>query len=216
MMRENSGRENRTDLRRRQVLGALGLLPGAGFAGCTAVSDRVCRDVPYMDRVCEDGEGGYTPDEQDVISAATTAHVEYRQQTEPVNRSTRTLRDGIDARQTDGNETASVIAEPADNNNGDRIVVTPPESANLDRVMLTLVAFWGSPIDETLVTTSVFDREVTFIGGEGQGLVVAAGTTDIPDEGNSVLAVRAQNVDDARELATTFESGIGRNTIPPG
>lgn len=187
---------------RREVIGVGGLTAVAGFAFHDDLREFFEDDTP-----AEDAEAS-SPEDENVIDDAVEAHIEYREEiTSPRPRASFSY-DGIDIRETNHGESVELIAAPASSGRGDRIVLTPPESVAIDEVARTFLAYWGTPLEEEFATARVFDREITFVGGDGNEIAAAAATVSVPDRGESVLAVRGESTELARELAETFEAGI--------
>lgn len=175
------------------------LLVASGIAAITGYAFR--DDIRTLFH--SDSETGSTADDA-VIDRAVAAHIEYRRNISPSVQRADFTYGRIDRHDTQENESAELIAESTSNNRGDRLVMILPESASAESMLQNFVAYWGASPDNRFAYTTIDDTEVTFLGGAGSGIAVAAATVSFPAN-EAILAVRATSLDIAQELVTTFE-----------
>lgn len=186
---------------RREVLSALGLTATTSIAGCSTIRSYLSTGANSTDSP--------TPRETPSGSAvddAVSAYNQYATEQNSVPDNATFEYDPIEATFEEEDRSLTVTAAPATDSEGDRVMLTPTgTSESLSRTGAVLRSSWGTPANQELTTTDIYDQSVQFMGGDGATVAAATGVAQIPDRGESLLIVRAGDVEGLQQLAQTFD-----------
>lgn len=201
------GNHRVANVNRRELLTAVNITAAVALAGCAQVGDLLPEDGNNDDN---DENPENTADVG--INDALAAHIEYRENTVIPSTATGLKYEALHIEEERNGDIVQLTAEPTSDQTGDRILILLPATESVDEVALTFVARWGAPVDEDLRTTTLFDRDITFTGGSGHDIAVAAGTETIDEDTAAIFAVRGESVADIESLIEDFDEHISDPT----
>lgn len=196
-------------VRRRVLLATVGTASLAGLAGCTSLGNRLCGTGVVPDQLCESEETPTSRDEE-LLQDAMTAHAEYREMTDDVVMSHSAETDRQELTEAKDDETANLIVEPVNGDQGDRLLLAIESSSKSgSKIASTIVALHNASPEDELVTASIRDREISFVGGEGDDLAVGAGVMNAEsNDVDLVVTARAETTEEVTELIKTFDDEL--------
>ena len=221
-------RKEGSSVSRRKLLSILGIGTITSVAGCSAVDSMLSE--PSNSRSNGSGANGQgtatdnstsvqAPEQQRTGQQSKQGRVGEMQQTHSnflsdmpnTQRQPRFNYKSIDVQIGDSKQenknmvVTGVTAAPAKNSGGDRLMITEGsrQAATLRDLLL---ATWAAPVGKKFVETTAFGEQISFVGGEGPIIVVAAAVGSHPDKGEAVYLARGQEVKQVENIAKKFEN----------